>query len=159
MTQHSEQGAAQAVSIPPQSVILAMHWRYEQASLTFNRLDIADYQGGSKDSRFFNDRARRDLLREQDALRATMLRQIPDTWDEAAILTLHINNTYDLFADADEEDRKGLDPDALSIGLGHLFDFIVSEKIRDPAAIGNSFATEAERVRMFRRRRSGHGEG
>jgi hypothetical protein len=143
---------------PPHSVILAMHWRYEVAGEAVNKLDCAR-SILSEDRRFLSDSAQSAVLREQDALRLGIIQQVPDTWEEAAVMLFHISNSFDLIADAGGENRNEREEGALRIGLQNLFDFIVAEKIDGRASLGNAFAAEAARCECLRRARSGQVEG
>lgn len=158
MEQANPQNLAQAARMGPESVILAMHSRYEAAQAEYTQLDYAR-SSISADAKSLNDHAQKELLVEQDALRSAILRQVPDTWADAAALTFHVANSYDLIADAEGEDWDEREGEALRIGLQNLFDFIASEKIGRPEALGDSFSLEVARVRSLRRRRSGHAEG
>jgi hypothetical protein len=143
---------------PPESVILAMHWRYEAAGEAISQLDQMR-PTISENRKFISDSAQSAVLREQDALRLGIIQQVPNTWDEAAAMLFHMSNSYDLLVDAESKDRNEREEDALRIGFQNLFDFIVGEKIDGRASLGQAFSAEATRCEKLVRVRSGHGEG
>jgi hypothetical protein len=153
MTQTNQQGAALAV--PTSSAIVAMHSRYEAAAIEQEAIDQGPTDGRA---RIRIDSAISDLVSEKDALRTAILRQVPDSRDEFAIVLFHANNSFDLIADTEGEDWQKPEAAALRIAMQHLFDFAASEFVSDPMAIGRAFTAEATRTHRLRRLRTGNVE-
>lgn len=137
--------------------ILSIHERYEAAGAEMDELDRARC-GMNADTKAIADTATLSLLKEQDALRLAILRQAPDTWEDAAALAFHMSNSYDLIADAEGEDWNAAEGEALRYAHNSLFAFVVGQKIEKPAALGRQFAAEVKRVRSLRRPATENGE-
>ncbi|QNN64350.1 hypothetical protein H9L12_08390 [Sphingomonas rhizophila] len=110
-----------------QSLIEAMHERYERAWEEYNRVDEASTALSDKNEseRLLQFRYRDAMLQnsgETDALRLAILHQVPTTWVDALILQFHINCITDPNSEMTAEEVK-----AVSIASDTLFDFMCDE--------------------------------
>ncbi len=154
MTQAIRQNAASIV--PMATPILAMHRRFEEASDAHHALDCARGKGSGDRTRLDGEMA--DILNEQDALRVAILRQVPNSDDEFAVVLYHASIGFDLIADNEGAGWIAAEGEALRVAMQHLFDYAASNHGADPLAIGRAFSVEAMRTRKLRLLRTGNPE-
>jgi hypothetical protein len=136
---------------------MAMHDRYARAWSEYLVIDQATF-GASRD----HDDDRRDKLyralkastRETDALRLTILHQVPTTWVEAMVLQFHITTMFDMLNSVDEP-AAAVERETLATAIDTLFDFMCCEVDQDHGELGQTFFDDAGRVHLARRYRTG----
>jgi hypothetical protein len=130
------------------SLILALHARYEAVWEAYSR--IADAAPGKRplidtpeDEEAHRDYCRAEtakdyLIRESDLIRQLVLLQVPSDDTELTVLVYHAV----LLAELDKSVMKPGEEAALSDGLDHVFDYLMSER-RAPCELGKDFGQAA----------------
>lgn len=141
------------------SPIRAMHARYEEACQQYNVVEAAEHQARANGHKkhFGLQRAMQTLSQETDALRNTILHQVPETWSEALLLQFHISNATDLLVNG-AEPPSDEEKETLIRATDTLFDFMCCELGLDHEELGTSFKSAATRVHFQRRCRAGQVE-
>lgn len=150
------------------SLILALHARYEIAwlqyqatearkigatnNLTVRQADAVDTTLDDHALKFRLEEAMRTTEREIDALRASILFQVPTTWQEALILAAHVHNTYDL-----KDDPTDTEKEALQTGLDTLLDFLFGKVVHDELDCAGGQLLDLANI-VYERRRIRRGE-
>lgn len=136
------------------SAILAMHARFEAASIEYNRVDEAqprkpaDYGNENADTfrvYFRCEDGMRENAEESELLRHAILYQVPTTDKELSLLAFHAWGLFDYDQNTDSDRR------ALGQALNSIFDYLVSEGRADMEEMGRQFTNGA--MIAFHRRR------
>lgn len=140
------------------STIRAIHARYEAVNQEYCKIDDCLSGLSGNDVLTEKMRLRNALdasLAERDALRLAILRQVPDSWIDAMILTYHIYNVHDLIDGSEPDARTPGEKEALAIAIDTLFDFMACEVDANHEEIGPSFQESAIYAYQRRRLRTG----
>lgn len=138
------------------SLILALHARYEQAWGEYNRLEEARAAWAKakppseEHSRKYQiESAQSESQREIDALRLALLHQVPTNWQEALVLADHVHTALAI-TDSFDTDRNDPERSAFETGFDTLLDFMFGEI--DHEGIGGYQMEQAEKIVRERRR-------
>lgn len=119
----------------PTSLIATLHARYASVWAEHGRADCAaTYAPPDGKVRLWLDRGMEGLLRESDALRLAMLYQVPQTMEEAALLSYHVWSIYDSVAALTADEKL-----ALEAAVTALFDFLMRHGAADMNGHGEIF--------------------
>jgi hypothetical protein len=146
--------SAPALSAP--SLILAMHDRYEQSWIDYNRLDRAacnlhkaEPPSDEWSFRCSLEQGRNLLSSEKMALTTALCQLMPSTWQEALVLAFHLHTL-----DPIETNLTDAEKQAFTVGSEALLDFMFSgiDTKGVPGAVEPGQLVDAAGLVMHRRR-------
>ena len=141
--------ANRATSVGSPSLILDLHRRYEEIWDAHNRVDEAQppkSDDAAHKEYYACERAMGELADESELVSRLLLRQIPKSDEEVAVIALHLSSMYESQQDLPVPDQK-----AIEIGIAQVFDYLMGEGRADMERLGR-LATNATLLRWDQRR-------
>jgi hypothetical protein len=127
------------------SLILPLHQRYEDAWQAYNHLDELKIVGFKEPSDMHAcERAQGELTDETDQIRRLILRQVPRSDEELAVLAMHLS-LYEADQELPLEDQK-----AIETGLSRCLDYLVREGRVSGERLGPQFSIVADLAQQQR---------
>ena len=148
---------AAATSVP--SLILALHSRWEANNVEYELIDSHDLARDDMSGHGKRERAMNASQREEEALRAAILTQVPDSHADALVLMFHTRIEQDLQANSSDAAKPSDDARAILImAVDTVFDFMACEFMVDHETTGVRFQKSCNDVFDARRYRTGEME-
>lgn len=140
------------------SLILQLHGRYERiwdAHAALDEVKCATKNALPADLEKFQEhhaceRGMGELAAESLLVERLLLRQVPNTDEDATVLMVHARNLYDGGFDLNDDDRQ-----AIEVALTNATDYFISEGRADMERMGRQFTASAMHCWSQRRHREG----